>query len=198
MSNHPTLEIPTLPTECQEKPTIRWEKWAFYLKTNETLEIRCLVGLSINARDPDRIPANRPIYKEYQQRIKDVCDCYPPMRNRYPQGYQPSYTPTIKDINEVSISWFIEFADHMGWDLPEWFPPHRSEEKNQDELTTKRKNTYLLMIDGLLKHAKIDPQKRGIAPAIKVILEQYGNGIDEKTIRAIIDEIPKALESRQK
>jgi hypothetical protein len=70
--------------------------------------------------------------------------------------------------------------------------------EEQQEPSTKRKNTYLLLISALLKQAGIDPNDRGIAAAIGRLLEERGTPMDPKTIRSVLDEIPDALESRQK
>jgi hypothetical protein len=82
------------------------------------------------------------------------------------------------------------------------FPEERPKPSDitQPSLSTRRRNSYLILIAGLCRHAGINPSEPGIAPALCKLIENAGDGtsLDEKTIRGILAEIPEALESRAK
>lgn len=65
-------------------------------------------------------------------------------------------------------------------------------------LSTKRKNTYLMVIAGLLRECKINPDQSGVSEAIEAILDKQGVSVTAKTIKSILGEIPDALANRTK
>ena len=72
--------------------------------------------------------------------------------------------------------------------------PFRVEEK---PLTTNEKNTLLVVIAAICSHAKINHQEKGMAKKIvdmtKLVVEKP---VSDDTIRDVLKQIPKALESR--
>jgi hypothetical protein len=113
-----------------------------------------------------------------------------------------------RDINRMKKVFLIDFAvfaESLNWNLPEYFPRskpittniHTKAGTDKEELSTKRRNSYLLLIAALLKHAGINHEGKGVAGPIKLILETNGTPMDEKTIRSILAEISDALGTRQ-
>lgn len=149
-----------------------------------------------------------------------------PLKARSSSGYSGYSDPTFNEPEEfkrrlslarrkfnafdafdkVKTADFAEFAILVSWSLPDDFPGRNSAtaSSNQDtkadgdKLQTKRRNSYLLIIDALLRSANIDPNARGIAVSIQQMLNDHGSSLDEKVIRDILKEIPDALASRQK
>jgi hypothetical protein len=65
-------------------------------------------------------------------------------------------------------------------------------------LTTKERNTLLVLLAALCKQANIDFNKPGIATAIARMTENIGAPITDDTIRNIIKQMNEALETRSK
>lgn len=64
-------------------------------------------------------------------------------------------------------------------------PPTQQDKK----LTSRERNTLLTIIDALLNEQKIDPSKRGVASAIKLITDKSGRSVSENTIRKILSQV---------
>lgn len=65
-------------------------------------------------------------------------------------------------------------------------------------LTQRRKRTYLTIIASLCSRAGIQWDERGAAQRIKEATEGLGAPVSDDTIKAILKDIPDALESRMK
>ncbi|HIF9533776.1 TPA: hypothetical protein ACX6S0_002114 [Photobacterium damselae] len=64
-------------------------------------------------------------------------------------------------------------------------PPAQQDKK----LTSRERNTLLTIIYALLNEQKIDPSKRGVASAIKLITDKSGRSVSENTIRKILSQV---------
>lgn len=65
-------------------------------------------------------------------------------------------------------------------------------------LSTKERNTMLVIIAALCKGASIDYTKKGIASAIELLTESIGAPITDDTIRNVLKQISEAVDSRSK
>ena len=74
----------------------------------------------------------------------------------------------------------------------------RADDAAPESLSLREKRTLLVVIAALCKEAKIDFTQRGVASAIEMLTEQIGAPISDDTIRKILKQIPKAVESREK
>ena len=77
-------------------------------------------------------------------------------------------------------------------------PKSHSEINNQQNLSQKEKNTLLILIAALCKGAKIDPDVRGVTPAIKKLTEQIGAPVGDDTIKKVLGQLQGAIDSRSK
>lgn len=71
-------------------------------------------------------------------------------------------------------------------------------EKPAIQLSSKERNTLLVLIATMCKQADFDWTERGVAGAIEAATEEMGTRVSDDTIRNILKQIPDALESRQK
>lgn len=65
-------------------------------------------------------------------------------------------------------------------------------------LTSKERNSLLVIIASLCKEANIDYNQRGVASAIQRLTEELGSPITDDTIRSVLKQINEAVESRSK
>jgi hypothetical protein len=63
-------------------------------------------------------------------------------------------------------------------------------------VSTKERQTYLVLIATLCRQANIDPSMRGISSAIAAMTEEFGAPVSDDTIRNILKQIPDAVEAR--
>ncbi|ORT48954.1 hypothetical protein ST37_16355 [Vibrio sp. qd031] len=64
-----------------------------------------------------------------------------------------------------------------------------SDSKEVKPLTAKEKNSYLILINAMLKDMGFDPSTRGIASSLVKMTELCGTALSENTIRKILGEI---------
>lgn len=76
--------------------------------------------------------------------------------------------------------------------------PASLDKETDKELSSKERNTLLVLIAVMCDQANFDYTKRGIASAIEAATEQMGVRVSDDTIRKILKQIPLALESRKK
>ncbi len=92
-----------------------------------------------------------------------------------------------------------QLCDATGDSLEAIFPPTPiSETDDKSNLSTKEKNTLLILIAALCKEAKIDPNARGITPAIQKLTEQLGAPVGDDTIKKVLGQLQGAIDSRSK
>jgi hypothetical protein len=65
-------------------------------------------------------------------------------------------------------------------------------------LTSKERNSLLVLIGALCKQVDIDPNQRGIATSLVAMTELVGAPLTDDTIRKILNQIEPAIESRSK
>jgi hypothetical protein len=70
-----------------------------------------------------------------------------------------------------------------------------SEEK---ALTSKERNSLLVLIGALCKEVNIDPKQRGVAASLVAMTELVGAPLTDDTIRKILSQIEPAIDSRSK
>lgn len=66
------------------------------------------------------------------------------------------------------------------------------------EISTRSKNTLLVIIAAVLKAHKVDYADRGTAKYLETLTQQLGAFVSEDTIKKYLDEIRNALKSRKK
>jgi hypothetical protein len=70
--------------------------------------------------------------------------------------------------------------------------------KSQKPLSTKERNTLLVLLAALCKEGKIDYKKPGMAAAVAKMTENIGSPISDDTIRNVFKQIDEALDARNK
>ena len=65
-------------------------------------------------------------------------------------------------------------------------------------LTSKERNSLLVLLGAVCKHSNIDPSQRGIATSLVAMTELIGAPLTDDTIRKILNQIEPAIESRSK
>ena len=65
-------------------------------------------------------------------------------------------------------------------------------------LTSKERNSLLVLLGAVCKHSDIDPSQRGIATSLVAMTELIGAPLTDDTIRKILNQIEAAIESRSK
>ncbi len=69
---------------------------------------------------------------------------------------------------------------------------------SEKPLTSKERNSLLVIIASLCKEANIDYNQRGVAGAIQRLTEQLGSPVTDDTIRSVLKQINEAVENRSK
>jgi hypothetical protein len=74
------------------------------------------------------------------------------------------------------------------------------EDTSSDErpLTSKERNSLLVLIGALCKEVHIDPTQRGVASSLVAMTELIGAPLTDDTIRKILNQIEPAIDSRSK
>lgn len=113
----------------------------------------------------------------------------------------------------VKVADFATWADGMGWNLPPEFPRTQADavggypvapEGLQDgssgdkALGKRERDTLLTIIAAFCKYDSLDPKERGLAAKIAQMTQDLGASVSDDTIRAVLAQIPEALESRMK
>ncbi|WNC69084.1 hypothetical protein RI845_02760 [Thalassotalea nanhaiensis] len=129
--------------------------------------------------------------------IKKLRDEYQTERKAYLGGKRefervPSYYPSggldehdyvlVVKTNEVT-----RFIQSLEGTPPEAKP-----------LTSKERNSLLVLLGAVCKNADIDPSQRGIATSLVALTELIGAPLTDDTIRKILNQIEPAIESRSK
>ena len=65
-------------------------------------------------------------------------------------------------------------------------------------LTSKERNSLLVLLGAVCKHSDIEPSQRGIATSLVAMTELIGAPLTDDTIRKILSQIEPAIESRSK
>jgi hypothetical protein len=65
-------------------------------------------------------------------------------------------------------------------------------------LSTTERNTLLIIIEALCRYTDIKSQERGTAPKIVSLTHAVGAAVGDDTVRDVLKQIPKALETRMK
>ena len=65
-------------------------------------------------------------------------------------------------------------------------------------LTSKERNSLLVLIGSLCKQVDIDPKQRGVSASLVAMTELIGAPLTDDTIRKILNQIEPAIESRSK
>jgi len=65
-------------------------------------------------------------------------------------------------------------------------------------LSTRQRRTLLTMLAALCKRANVDTTARGAAQRIREMTEELGAPVNDDTIKAILNELPEAIEARMK
>lgn len=129
--------------------------------------------------------------------IKKLRDEYQTERKKYLGGKRefervPSYYPSggldehdyvlVVKTNEVTR--FIQSLEET--------PPEAK------PLTSKERNSLLVLLGAVCKNSDIDPSQRGIATSLVAMTELIGAPLTDDTIRKILNQIEPAIESRSK
>jgi hypothetical protein len=70
---------------------------------------------------------------------------------------------------------------------------------SQDKpLTSKERNSLLVLIGALCKEVKVDPNKRGVTPSLVAMTEILGAPLTDDTVRKILSQIEDAVSVRNK
>jgi hypothetical protein len=69
---------------------------------------------------------------------------------------------------------------------------------DEKALTSKERNSLLVLIGALCKEVNIDPKQRGVAASLVAMTELVGAPLTDDTIRKILSQIEPAIDSRSK
>ena len=70
--------------------------------------------------------------------------------------------------------------------------------ETEKPLSSKERNSLLVLIGALCKEVDIDPGQRGVAASLVAMTENLGAPLTDDTIRKILKQIPDAIELRNK
>lgn len=177
--------------------------------------------------DPDNIPKleelaeladyrNEAIEK-WERRVGEALNhvaagALPIVRNAAPLGGHDPYGAIPDDAEKivVKVADFVAWATALPapWELPEEMkrmgPYPEAEEGLQDgsggdkALGKRERDTLLTIIAAFCKYEGWDVQKRGLAADIEKMTQDLGAPVTDDTIRAVLAQIPDAVESRMK
>ena len=129
--------------------------------------------------------------------IKKLRDEYQTERKAYLGGKRefervPSYYPSggldehdyVLVVKTKEVTRFIQSLEET--------PPEAK------PLTSKERNSLLVLLGAVCKNADIDPNQRGIATSLVAMTELIGAPLTDDTIRKILNQIEPAIESRSK
>jgi len=129
--------------------------------------------------------------------IKKLRDEYEAERKKYLGGKReferiPSYYPSggldehdyVLVVKTKEVTRFIQSLE----DTPQEAKP----------LTSKERNSLLVLIGSLCKQVDIDPKQRGVSASLVAMTELIGAPLTDDTIRKILNQIEPAIESRSK
>ena len=108
------------------------------------------------------------------------------------------FVPAISLPESSSLVFKIEELDRFIKEFDNEAKPNPKNDKSKSKMMTRERNTLLVLIATLCKQANFDYTQRGISKAIEAATEELGVRISDDTIRGILNDIPNALESRQK
>jgi hypothetical protein len=129
--------------------------------------------------------------------IKELRDKYQDERNEFLGGKKefervPSYYPSggldehdyVLVIKTNEVTRFIQSLE----DTP----------KEAKPLTSKERNSLLVLIGALCKQVNIDPNQRGVSASLVTMTELIGAPLTDDTIRKVLNQIEPAIDSRSK
>lgn len=135
----------------------------------------------------------------YCKRLAKTLDLCYFIRNQVDDfEYNGGFAVMIKNVianNEIS-KLMTDQLEHWKNLMNEENNEKQTTQKN--ELTTRARQTHLLIIAALCKRAGLDWNERGLARKISSTLDEMKISMDDDTIRKILHEIPDAIDVRQK
>ena len=118
----------------------------------------------------------------------------------------------LDDKGKLTVTWTVP-GDRAKWEVTHasfaaqavrWWKsdvPHELAalaEATENPLTTKESHTLLIIIAGLCREFRFDPEDRGAASRIAKMTEGIGAAVTADTIRKWLQKIPDLLQSRKK
>lgn len=149
-------------------------------KANKSVLERFIIEQEVNK---DKEKELWGIYNDERKKFLEERETKKKENNYFPSGGldQHEYVLVIKTTEIIR---FIQSLDE-------------SSEKNKP-LTSKERNSLLILIGALCKQVDIDPNKRGVASSLMGMTELIGAPLTDDTIRKILNQIKPAIESRSK
>lgn len=99
------------------------------------------------------------------------------------------------EMSPLAAKGFLEdLAEATGESVDQLTRRNPSGDESAKAMSTKERNTLLVLIAALCKEAKVDYKQRGISIAIKAMTEQIGAPISDDTIRRVFGQIDDALD----
>lgn len=132
--------------------------------------------------------------------------------NLAPRGELPIADGTANaERTVVKVADFVTWARGLGWALHDEFPqPNaagdypvapeglRNGDSEDKPLGKRERDTLLTIIAAFCKYESLDPKERGLAAKIAQMTQDLGAPVTDDTIRAVLAQIPDAVESRMK
>jgi len=131
--------------------------------------------------------------------------------NLSPRGVLPIADSTANaERTVVKVADFVTWVTALPtpWELPEEMkrmgPYPEAKEGLQDgsggdkALGKRERDTLLTIIAAFCKYESLDPKERGLAAKIAQMTQDLGAPVTDDTIRAVLAQIPDAVESRMK
>jgi len=105
---------------------------------------------------------------------------------------------TFAPHNDVKLVFTKEDLDKIVEELVEESTPQTAEIDSKVELSTRERNTLLLVIGALAEKAKYDLNDRDTVGKLERLLERQGTPVGVKTLRKIKKDILDVVELKQK
>ena len=149
-------------------------------KASEIEMERFVVNQKLNENDAKKL---RESYKKKREIFLQEQENKPDEENYFPSGGLSEHDHALV-IRTNEITRFIQSLE----DNP----------ISEKPLTSKERNSLLVLIGALCGEAKIDPKKRGVTTSLVKMTENLGAPLTDDTVRKILSQIEDAVQARSK
>lgn len=141
---------------------------------------RYIVDKKLSKIEAQKVKAK---FKEERDKYLEDRKGQPRENNYYPSGGLGDHDFVLV-IRTQEITRFIQSLGDV--------PP------SEKPLTSKERNSLLVLIGALCKEVKIDPSKRGVVTSLVTMTESLGAPLSDDTVRKIVKQIEEAVSLRNK
>jgi hypothetical protein len=103
------------------------------------------------------------------------------------------------EVPPLKVPMLIEqLSESVGYVRDELSQPKKQKTDSPDSLSTKERNTLLVLIAALCKQAKFDWNAKGVSVSIAKATDEIGAPVTDDTIRNTLKQVDAAIASRSK